>query len=512
MEEWHTFGDIDKFSFQFRFCDDPDEGEGVSGVMSASWGCFRIYVNSLNLCESVGTIETKNGRQKVVIDSVTWYLLPLFRWFADNWNPLFHEIKFPESVDTNGNPNTAYNVYGQYESVLCDIESHKGLKQFGKWQKWWKRHALRESSAGGLFPDIFIRRFDNDIELSWGDSKWPGMPEEYCLAKPGARIMPISEVAPHLHEALTKALELLQTKCPASEEIAEFAQSVARIPSTSLGERLRWVSEISWVENLIEKFERVYKVLHNNIENSLFVEELSPIKLMFGAVSPRIDRKDVEIILRWLENALKSSRNEIDFNITSGSRINFSVSPAEDGYGLAENFLDEIGKEVDTITDIDVIYKDFNIHQQTIELNDTNIRAITVVLRDLQPMVAVNLNCRFNQGYEGFRFTLAHELCHILHDRQHGRSLAIVSGPWAAIELEKRANAFAAMLLMPRDSVEKQIESLSLDIDNIKAIEELASHFKTSPRSTFEHLSNLGFINYIQHELMKNEFRAGAYY
>lgn len=510
MKEWYVFGDIDKFSFQFKFCDDPDGGKGVSDGMSASWGCFRIYVNSVNLCEAVGVVDNAHGGQKVVVDAVTWYLLPMFCWLADNWDPLFHEGKFPETVDTNGSPNTACNVYGQYESVLCDVESPKGLKKFKKWQKWWKRHAFRESSAGGLFPDIFIRRFDNDIELSWGDSRWPGMPEGYCLAKPGARIMPISEVVPHLHEALTRALELLQAKCPASEEIAEFAQIVARIPRTSLEERLRWVAEIPLVEQLIEKFERVYKALQDNIVSPFVVEELSPIKLMFGAVSPRIERKDVENILRWLDNALESSKSEIDLKITSGSRINFSVSPAEDGYDLAETFLDEIGQGVDVVTDIDKIYGDFCIHRQCIELDDKSIRAVTVVLRGLQPMVAVNLNCPFNQGSEGFRFTLAHELCHILHDRQHGKSLAVVSGPWAAIELEKRANAFAAMLLMPRLSVQRKIESLRLNVDSVDAVGELASHFKTSARSTFEHLSNLGFINYIQRELMKDQFRVGA--
>ena len=42
------------------------------------------------------------------------------------------------------------------------------------------------------------------------------------------------------------------------------------------------------------------------------------------------------------------------------------------------------------------------------------------------------------------RFTLAHELCHMLHDRSYGARLAIASGPWAPWGIEKRANALLA--------------------------------------------------------------------
>jgi len=39
--------------------------------------------------------------------------------------------------------------------------------------------------------------------------------------------------------------------------------------------------------------------------------------------------------------------------------------------------------------------------------------------------------------------------CHILFDREYGTKWALASGPWAPRDLERRANAFAAMLLMP---------------------------------------------------------------
>lgn len=49
----------------------------------------------------------------------------------------------------------------------------------------------------------------------------------------------------------------------------------------------------------------------------------------------------------------------------------------------------------------------------------------------------------------GERMVLAHELCHLLIDRHQARPLKILSGPWAPPLLERRANAFAAELLLP---------------------------------------------------------------
>ena len=78
-----------------------------------------------------------------------------------------------------------------------------------------------------------------------------------------------------------------------------------------------------------------------------------------------------------------------------------------------------------------------------------------------KPCSLLNVDHPTYDTYSGRRFTLAHELCHLLYDRSYGWQLAIASGPWAPRDLERRANAFA----------------------------------KTSPTATIEHLGNLGFLD-----------------
>lgn len=72
----------------------------------------------------------------------------------------------------------------------------------------------------------------------------------------------------------------------------------------------------------------------------------------------------------------------------------------------------------------------------------------------LEPQrILVNLRNSANAHTFGRRFTLAHEFCHLLFDRDVGAHLAIASGPWAPHDVERRANAFAAMFLMPNGLV-----------------------------------------------------------
>ena len=96
---------------------------------------------------------------------------------------------------------------------------------------------------------------------------------------------------------------------------------------------------------------------------------------------------------------------------------------------------------------------------------------------------------------KGLRFTLAHELCHLLFDADAGQSLALASGPWAPVDVEQRANAFAAMLLMPTDVVHAAIADLTVPLDSTVAVGRLADQLNTGFYATLWHLENLGFID-----------------
>jgi Zn-dependent peptidase ImmA (M78 family) len=101
--------------------------------------------------------------------------------------------------------------------------------------------------------------------------------------------------------------------------------------------------------------------------------------------------------------------------------------------------------------------------------------------------------------------TLAHELCHIIFDRTRARRVTHVSGPWAAPGIERRANAFAAYILMPRAIAVRgwhsQLEG------NRAELSAFAERLHVNETALIEHLYNLDLIDEMARERMRAVFK-----
>ena len=97
-------------------------------------------------------------------------------------------------------------------------------------------------------------------------------------------------------------------------------------------------------------------------------------------------------------------------------------------------------------------------------------------------------------GDEVRRFTMAHELCHLLYDRGKEHKVAIASGPWAPKDVERRANAFAAMFLMPRELVRAACRDAGT-LNTLEAVESVARSLHVSVTATLHQLANLYVID-----------------
>lgn len=94
------------------------------------------------------------------------------------------------------------------------------------------------------------------------------------------------------------------------------------------------------------------------------------------------------------------------------------------------------------------------------------------------------------------RFTLAHELCHLLLDREYGDELAIATGPWAPVAIEQRANAFAAAFLMPTWLLRNALADATAPADDPDTIRSVSSGLHVSASSLIARLYNLGEITF----------------
>ena len=116
----------------------------------------------------------------------------------------------------------------------------------------------------------------------------------------------------------------------------------------------------------------------------------------------------------------------------------------------------------------------------------------------------INVTHVFNTNEDGKRFTIGHELCHILFDRTRAQRIAHVSGSWAPPGIERRANAFAAYLLMPRDLVVRNLErGARIDGEETRRI---AALLHVNESALVEHLFNIDLIDYVEREQLRTAF------
>ena len=88
------------------------------------------------------------------------------------------------------------------------------------------------------------------------------------------------------------------------------------------------------------------------------------------------------------------------------------------------------------------------------ELGSDGPAGITFADAQREPFIALNLQGK-NRNPAVRRFSLAHELGHVLMDRSRGKPLAILSGyqTETGLAIERRANAFAIRLLCPQNEL-----------------------------------------------------------
>lgn len=506
-----TAGRREEFAITLSFSNDPDEGRGVSKEYAATWGGLQIWVNGLNHCQ--------HRELGCSIEEVHWYMYPVIRWFVANWDYLLHEERLP-------NKNLERDAWLTMRHT-ADPPPAASDEQAEQWevlhQDWWGRHSLLACREGGLFPNIFIRRFRDSIEFSWGPASVAGKPEHYSFfaAHGYARISP-QIVVDHLESVLDSATLHLCGEMPEVRAFQQLREEFEAIHSD--GRKFQRLGLMAGLSGNGVACDQRYKSLARRISerdpqgawNSFLdgvatkeaVFEAPQVCLMFGSLAPTITDADigrlVDVVVASHSEIIESPK--LKRMVRHEPILSALERPWDRGYELAIALHEALSSAYleKAPVDIEQLFNDFDIATTDITLDDNTIRAIAIAGEKFRPTVAINANYRFQERHPR-RFILAHELCHLLHDRTHGVRLALASGPWAPVDIEKRANAFAAMFLMPPDLVELIVREDSLELDSIPDLWKFCERLQVSFSSAVEHLCNLGFIDELTRDAMKQQ-------
>jgi len=494
-DEMNFFGNPERFQVGLSWLPHHEAAEHLPKFHGWSMGALRFTVGGENLmAHRVG----ENTQREYI-----WYLAPILHWLVENWIPLFHEEHFPwpeQSADATA--AVCHRAIARFATV-----SDGRSKNLSLVEEWYHRHGLASAASGGLCPDIFIRRFGDDIEVSWTATAPPFAPEGYTIeSEPGTARLAVADVASPLwdalcwvkdnvpelaHESYVANYQDLVEKIDALSEVEQEAINAADIGST-LMTRVRAAFRATEREDLLRP--EMAEIIPVAVAEA-------PAVAMFGGIS--VDLPDSDIMR--LRDALIGTTNGVCPNnlIEFCKNSPLRGKPWLDGYELAEDFLDKLEKVnfavfENEFVDVRAICKHLEVTVQNDDFDTDSIRGVALAGVGFSPLVMVNTRSVYNRNEDGRRFTVAHELCHILHDQSRARRIAHISGSWAEPGVEKRANAFAAWLLMPPRLLRNHI-NVDQDLDAAR-IRMLAAKIQVAESALVRHLFNLSYIEEAKQE------------
>ncbi len=499
MSEFAAFGTPERFEIAVRWTRDAEPRARRPSGYGWSMGDLRITV--------ANHVLTGSRRGLHQQEHIGWYLAPLFDWMASNWVALLHEEDFAWPERTAAPAIVACHRALDQNIGVKDPEGRARYKEI---QAWYYRHAVRSAAEGGLFPDLFVRRMMDDIELSWTAEPPLFAPDGFRFSiEPGVARLPVDEVAGPLWEALTWVASHPPVLDAADRAVwRALADKIDSIPSVGPEALERAYVDKRILELVRASLERIDAIglIHEDVSPAKpYLRELSPAVAMFGGVSPNLSEGDVNYLCALLAARAGGGDGTDLSNLVETNEKALGV-PHEDGYTFAEDFLDSMDLPGDQEwIDVRNIASDLGIDILEKELETDNIRGVALAGQDFTPTILLNLTSPFNQNDFGKRYTIAHELCHILYDRSRARRVTHVSGAWVAPGIERRANAFAAYLLMPRELV---VQSWLPQMEqNREGFAAFARRLQVNETALTEHLYNLGIIDDLVRERLRNAFR-----
>ena len=378
---WESLaGDTDVFAIKIAFMDDPDAGQGADEDLWRSWGAFQIWVEGTNICAHKEEGET--------VESVHWYVLPLLEWIASSWDPLLHEERLPCA-------NIAHDGWTGLRRTAhpsLAMDEREEIAWEAEWQQWWLRHGLAVASEGGIFPDVVFRRFQDLVEISWGETAAVGVPDHFSFIAPGpgvARFVP-ADVAEPLHEVIRGSSEFLHRLRPDSPRISELRRAIRRLRTRRVDQRLMWLAgagrdEASarrgwqrlkrWLSDLPQTQRQA--LLATPRSSPLVVDGSCHAALMYGSVDPSITKQDM-LSLAHVMVELHSTEPEHErlAQLCEATPLWSDDPPWAQGYELAEDVHERLGCE--SAFDIRDILAQLGIEVLRVELADTSIRGVAV--------------------------------------------------------------------------------------------------------------------------------------
>ncbi|MDD4649174.1 MAG: ImmA/IrrE family metallo-endopeptidase [Desulfoplanes sp.] len=428
-------GDPEGLQFEFELADRKLR-KGLA------WGKGSLLIQG----EPVWVTEDVAGNEQ----PVEWSWLDMLEFLAENWPWLVLEESYPlpiNPLDVTGMESAAKRRWERLSEAIVDDEDEELIR-------FRYRHDLALALKGIYLPTVLLLRQGRLCQV--------GIPEwdtTILLSFAG-----VKDVLEELGAWIVGMVEGCDD-ARAQRAVALWRQRGARIQEWRL--RLCTGMHAEELKKLLNGHaaEEFFEMTGDDPENG---SELSfAARMAPGGLGIEGKKQVIEAVRelppRKTPDLDELSRKALVTPFDVGSRS------FEQGYVLAGWLRDQLGYAWDAVPDPEGILQTWGVLLRDVflDLATEKLEAIAAWGPLHGPAVLVNMTSGARSVHEHRRRTsLAHEICHLLVDRDGGLPLVEVLGGRTPEIMEQRARAFAAEFLLPRSVAADAVRS-GRDMKNV---------------------------------------------
>ena len=443
VEEIRTIGNAEGLRFEFRF----DRSNPAS--RRQAWGRAMLFLGD----EVIWADDDGCG----VDVPFAWSWFDLLEFLAESWPWLVLEQRYPIPVNPLYPGMFVQDAERRWQDLPEALVDEEAVKVYA----FSLHHDLAMAIKGAFFPSVVLMRRGN----------------EYLVSVPF----------------------LKKTRVVASDDILETLSQVGDLLAGMVDEEgTGHIAQVvrQWRDRESVLHEKKIEILSGLDVDARTALECGQNPLDYWEVADRHDSEllavarmtsvvysgDVQAtLIRTVRDEPLHETEVLDaLSVKAALVAEPDLAPYEQGYRLAAWLRDELGIAKQETVEPEALLNTWHVEVREIDLPSMAdaLDAVAAWGETHGPVIVLNVSTTSRNAHEfGRRSTLAHEICHLLVDRQGGLPMAEVLGGMTPNILEKRARAFAAEFLFPQAAA---IDALEIGNSVTETIRAVSEHFRVS--------------------------------
>lgn len=419
---------------------DPETLAFAFDTAASQAGCLWVNGHSLTAHATAGVIET-------AVDA-PWGMLAA--WFMAQWPRFFYAQRWPR-------PNRAPNAlrfarHLEFQRTRpAGSDADPDLDNIA--HAFDEAHLLGGAQWPNHLPRVYLNRENDEIVFAWTTPREPRRDMRFLAAEGEGRV----GVRPFI-AAIEAFLEYAKTipGGPAPDEVTAWRSTLNSREGAIEALQHQAAMTVDETDALLTRsgltFETFFGVGPDDLDAGGSISAYaSPVALMLRSTTPALDAASRLAIQDFVTTQAPNPRGT---RALTTLRERLKPDPRlpdyAQGYAMAVAVRHWLGKP-DTPLDIERLLTGMlSIPVHALPLLDPDTDGGCLWGESAGPAIFINPQARMSSTPWGRRMTLAHEFCHLLLDRPQQGTLGHASGIWSVPRLERRANAFAAELLLPQ--------------------------------------------------------------